>query len=39
MQTRYLNDNAVVSKTLDKGVGKSLRHHIAVIVARLMADI
>ena len=38
-KTGYLDDDAVVSQTVNKRIGQSLRHHTSIIVVRLAAHI
>ena len=39
VQPRYLYDDAVVCQTLHEGIGQTFRHHVAIIVVRLVMDI
>ena len=39
VQTGNLDDNAIVRQTVDKRVGKAFRHHVAIIVKRLVVDV
>ena len=39
MQTRYLHNDAVVSKAVDKRIGQALRHQFVVVVVRLTAHV
>ena len=39
VQTRYLNNNTVVSQTVDKGVGNPSGHNLLVVVVRMVTDV
>lgn len=39
VKKRYLNNNAVMHKTVNKRVGNALGNHVAIIVVRIMVDI
>ena len=39
VKTRYLDDDAVMGKAVDKRIGKTLCHHFVVIVVRMAAHI
>ena len=39
MKTRNLNNNAVVRQAIDERVGQTFRHHMIVVVVRLVIDI
>ena len=39
MQTGYLHNDAVVRQTVDEGIRKACRHHVAVVVERLVVHV